>query len=119
MKVNRSVKLPAGSTLGTNFKEKINMATMTRTNKVSYKSKSDHVRALLDQGKTIAEITRLVPNMGYAFAYGIAKRYGKTETAANRKSVKQIKKTETTVEIITKVGLVIVNLETGAVSKKK
>lgn len=107
------------------------MATTTRVAKVTFKSKSDHARALLAEGKTIADLTRLIPGMGYAFAYGIAKRTphpdggSYAERAANRRSVKSV----TTVGDIVQVeivdpsgkylGRVSVNRTTGAVTTKK
>jgi hypothetical protein len=119
MKFTGTGQSGAGVHNATKFKENYTVATMTKSGKKTYESKSAHVRALLDEGKTIAEVCKLVPNMGYAFAYGIAKRYGKTETAAKRKATKVITRSETEVKIVTKVGVVIVNLETGQVSKKK
>lgn len=95
------------------------MATSTRSGKMQYKSKSDHVRALLDEGKTIAETTKLVPNMGYAFAYGIAKRYGKTETAAQRRKTKTVSIQDNKVKIMTGAGLITVEISTGKVTKTK
>ena len=100
-------------------KEFNQMSTRTRSNNVVFKSKSDHVRALLDEGKTIAEITKLVPNMGYAFAYGIAKRYGKSETAASRRKSKVVSIENNIVKIITGSGTVFVEISTGKVTKKK
>lgn len=105
------------------------MSTRTRTRAagqavptVTYRSKSDHVRHLLDQGKTIAEITRIVPGMGYAFAYGIAKRYGKADTAANRKKTKSVTvdPASTVVTIRCDNGIVIkVDRATGKVTRSK
>lgn len=102
------------------------MATTTRTPKgVQFKSKSDHARALFAEGKTVAEVTRLVPGMGYAFAYGIAKRAGFAETAANRRSVKSVSTVGdlVTVEIVTPdgthIGTVVVNRTTGKVTTRK
>lgn len=101
------------------------MATRTRTAATTFKSKSDHVRSLLDEGKTIAEITRIVPGMGYAFAYGIAKRYGKATTAANRRTTRQVTTVGDEVQIVIVTpegqitGKVFVNKTTGAVRKTK
>jgi hypothetical protein len=47
-------------------------------------TKSDRVRALLTSGKSIADSAREV-GIGYAFAYGIAKRAGLAESAAKRR----------------------------------
>jgi hypothetical protein len=89
---------------------------------VTYRSKSDHVRHLLDEGKTIAEITRIVPGMGYAFAYGIAKRYGKADTAAARKSTKAVSN-DTTSGIVTircdEGTVLVIDRATAKVTRKK
>lgn len=67
--------------------------TRTRAPKtVTYRTKSDHARALFAQGKTVAEVTKIVPDMGYAFAYGIAKRAGVNLTAANRRPTRAVSK---------------------------
>jgi hypothetical protein len=89
---------------------------------VTYRTKSDHVRALLDQGMSVAEITRVVPGMGYAFAYGIAKRYGKAATAATRRKTAAVKIDPDSgiVTIRTDVGTVItVDRATGKVRTTK
>lgn len=54
----------------------------TRTKPVV--TKSDRVRTLLGEGKTIAEAAKTV-GIGYAFAYGIAQRAGLAQTAAKRR----------------------------------
>lgn len=103
------------------------MATRTRartpgqaTPTVTYRSKSDHVRALLKQGKTVAEVTRIVPGMGYAFAYGIAKRAGLATTAAHRRPTAAVR-TDPATRIVTirpDSGPVIkIDLATGAIKK--
>lgn len=70
------------------------MATRTRsTNRVQtpttveFKSKSDHVRTLLNAGTSVADAAREV-GIGYAFAYGIAKRAGLAEVRAARRQPK-------------------------------
>ena len=102
------------------------MATTTRTPKgVQFKSKSDHARALFAEGKTVAEVTRIVPGMGYAFAYGIAKRAGVATTAANRRATKSVNTvgSDVIVEIVTPegvhIGSVTVNRESGKVTTRK
>jgi len=69
---------------------------------------------------SIADITRTVPGMGYAFAYGIAKRYGKAATAANRRSQAAVR-TDSTTRVVTihpdSGGTIMVDLATGAVKK--
>lgn len=102
------------------------MATRTRTPKgVQFKSKSDHARALFAEGKTVAEVTRIVPGMGYAFAYGIAKRAGMNLTAANRRATKSVTTVgdDVVVEIVTPegvhIGTVTVNRATGKVTTRK
>lgn len=84
------------------------------------KSKSDWVRRLLDEGKTIAEITRIVPDMGYAFAYGIAKRAGKNLTAANRRPTRAITTdpVSKSVTVQTAAGPVTVHMD-GSVTRPK
>lgn len=86
------------------------MATTTkRTRTVTYRTKSDHARALFAEGKTIAEVTKIVPGMGYAFAYGIAKRAGVNLTAANRRPTRAVAKdSDGKVTIQTAAGPVVV-----------
>lgn len=48
------------------------------------------MRALFAEGKSVAEVTRLVPGVGYAFAYGVAKRAGVAQTAANRRPTRAV-----------------------------
>lgn len=98
------------------------MATRTRTGnraktETVYKSKSDHARALFREGKTVAEVTRMV-NIGYAFAYGIAKRAGYAETAAKRKTTKLVTVVNGVVTIQTTVGPISVHPD-GTVTKPK
>lgn len=110
--------------------------TPKRTRKAApeYKSKSDHVRALLRKGMLLKDIVPVVPGMGYAFAYGIADRYplpkddpryeaGVTETyadvAAGRRAEKSIVKTDGAVIVTTAVGRVRVDLVTGKATKVK
>lgn len=101
------------------------MATQTRTPKTTYRSKSDHARALFAEGKTVVEVTRAIPSMGYAFAYGIAKRAGFADSAANRRATKSVSTVGdlVTVEIVTPegvhIGTVIVNRTTGKVTTRK
>ncbi len=96
------------------------MAIRTRTGnraetRVEYRSKSDHARALFREGKTVAEVTRIVPGMGYAFAYGVAKRAGLAATAADRRPQKTITTSNGSVFVKTAIGTVEINLETGKV----
>lgn len=101
------------------------MATQVRTPKVTYRSKSDHARALFADGKTVADVTRIVPGMGYAFAYGIAKRAGVASTAAKRRATKSVNTIgdDVIVEIVNPegvhVGTVTVNRSTGKVTTRK
>jgi hypothetical protein len=67
------------------------MATRTRTTNriatpatVTYSSKSDHARTLFRAGKSVTEVAAEL-GIGYAFAYGIAKRADLAETAAARR----------------------------------
>lgn len=102
------------------------MATRVRTPKgTTYGSKSDHMRALFAEGKSVAEVTRLVPGVGYAFAYGVAKRAGLAATAANRRATKSVAVvgSDVTVRIVTPegeyAGTVIVDMTTGKVRRTK
>jgi hypothetical protein len=60
------------------------MATTRTRTPVKPVSKSEKCRDLIRGGKTIAEAAREA-GMGYAFAYGVAKRAGLAETAAKRR----------------------------------
>jgi hypothetical protein len=86
-------------------------------------TKSDRARQLLDEGKSVADLTRLIPGMGYAFAYGIAKRYGKAETAAHRRQPKTVQTVGDLVQVAIVneagefTGYVRVNTKTGQVTK--
>lgn len=48
-------------------------------------SKSARMRELFEAGKSVSEVTEIV-KVGYAFAYGVAKRAGYAETAATRRA---------------------------------
>lgn len=101
------------------------MATTTRSGKAVFKSKSDHARALFAEGKSVVEVTQTVPGMGYAFAYGIAKRAGFNLTAATRRATKSVTTVgdDVIVEIVTPegthIGTVTVNRATGKVTTRK
>lgn len=108
------------------------MATRTTTpKKVEYRSKSDHARALFREGKTVAEVTKVITTMGYAFAYGIAKKMDHPDGgtyaahAANRRAAKSISTVgdDVIVEIVTPegvhIGTVTVNRGTGKVTTRK
>lgn len=91
------------------------MATRTRTGTTTYKSKSDHARALFKAGKTVADVTREVPGMGYAFAYGIAKRLAESDPEYNLRTSAQPRKTRSVrvldggaVEVMTTAGKITV-----------
>lgn len=94
------------------------MATRIKYAGKVYESKSDAARAMFTDGKTVAEVTRLVPNMGYAFAYGVAKRAGVAMTAANRKPTKVVTMDAGTAVIRTAAGTVRVDLTTGKITRK-
>lgn len=97
------------------------MATRTRsrsagqaTPTVTFKSKSDWARHHLTAGRTIAEVKALSTSdpgslgpMDYAFVYGVAKRYGLAETAANRKRTARVK-------VDPDSGIVTLRLDTGS-----
>jgi hypothetical protein len=89
-------------------------------------SKSDWVRELLAEGKTIADVTRIVPNMGYAFAYGIAKRTphpdGGTyaERAADRRPQRAVTMTGGVVKVLIADGTFVkIDRATGKISRSK
>lgn len=50
-------------------------------------SKSEGMRLLYEAGYTVSKVAKVL-NVGYAFAYGVAKRAGLQLTAANRRPVK-------------------------------
>lgn len=115
------------------------MATRTRTGnsaktEIQYKSKSDFMRALFlgtDVGThkgthtcnqfdsapvtghgpthTVSEVTRIVPKLGYAFAYGVAQRAGVAKTAANRKATKLVTVQNGVVSVRTSAGTINVH----------
>lgn len=93
------------------------MAVKIRYGGKTFTSKSEAARAMFADGKTVTEVTHLVPNMGYAFAYGVAKRAGAAMTAANRKPTKVVTIHEGRAVIRTATGIVRVDLETGKVTK--
>jgi hypothetical protein len=51
---------------------------------LSASSKSEGMRILYDDGYTVAQVARVF-GIGYAFAYGVAKRHGVVDTAAERR----------------------------------
>ena len=57
--------------------------------------------------------------IGYAFAYGIAKRAGYASTAANRRAVRAVSVVGNVAEIRTPAGVVRVDLSTGSVRKSR
>lgn len=77
---------------------------------VVFKSKSDHMRTLFTEGKSIVEVAATV-GVGYAFAYGVAKSAGFAETAATRKSVKRVTITDDAVVIQTTAGPITVKID--------
>jgi len=99
------------------------MATRTRTgNRVTtpvFKSKTEAMRSLYESGATVTEVSTKV-GVGYAFAYGVAKRYGFATTAAHRKATKRVSVDSTTgtVTIQTTGGVVTVHAN-GRVTKGK
>lgn len=98
---------------------------MGRT-KTPAKTKSERARDLLAEGKSISDLTRLIPNMGYAFAYGIAKRTphpdGGTyaDHAANRRRTRAVTTDPETgiVKVATATGFVSVHPD-GTVKRSK
>lgn len=98
------------------------MATRIKYAGKVYGSKSDAMRAMFADGKSVTEVTRLFPAtnpVGYAFAYGVAKRAGANLTAANRKPAKAVRSEDGFAVIRTATGTVKVNLETGKVSRSR
>jgi hypothetical protein len=104
----------------TKFKENSTVATATnvknrhsvKNNKPEFKSKSDAMRALFAEGKTVTEVCKIV-DVGYAFAYGVAKRAKLNLTAANRRPTKAVKidGENNTVTVMTDKGPVVINKE--------
>lgn len=72
-----------------------------------FKSKSARFVSLLKSGKTVTEISKITGD-GYAFIYGVAKRNGFADQAANRRATK-------TVTIDRANGVTIVQTATGSV----
>lgn len=101
--------------------------TRTRTRKTTpeYRTKSDHARALFRSGVSIAEVTRTIPGMGYAFAYGIAKRLEasdpefKVRMVAGARKIKSVRRDGDEVIVAVPGGSVRVNVQTGAVKRTK
>lgn len=81
-------------------------------------TKSDRFRAMLKDGKTVAEIVHETGE-GYAFVYGVAKRAGMNLTAANRRPVRAVNTEGSVVKIAVPGGFVRVNRETGKVTRSK
>lgn len=113
------------ATVATKVRAKIDGKSTT------FESKSDMARALFTAGKSVKEVERAVPGMGYAFAYGIARKMphpdGGTfaDHAATRRETKVVTQSGdlVTVQIVapdgTFAGTVIVNARTGQVSRTK
>ncbi len=59
-------------------------------------SKSARMRELFEDGKSVKEVVRIMTpqKVGYAFAYGVAKRGGYAETAATRRAPANAKVSE-------------------------
>ena len=98
------------------------MATRTRSgNRITapvFKSKSDFVRDRLHAGRTISQAAADA-GIGYAFAYGIAKRAGLNLTSANRRKTRAVAVGEGgIVTVQTTAGPVIVHPD-GTVTKPK
>lgn len=114
-----------------------------RTTVPTYARKSDYARALMagtavgphsgihDCAQTdsdtipdhpathkVAEVSRIVPKMGYSFAYGVAKRYGLAESAADRKETKRVQILGDVVKVRTSSGIVTVHAD-GKVTRSK
>lgn len=96
------------------------MATTKTTRRTRSKSttKSDRFRAMLKDGKTIAEIVAETGE-GYAFVYGVAKRAGMNLTAAKRRPTRAVTNDGSVVKIAVPGGFVRVNRETGKVTRSK
>lgn len=99
------------------------MATRTRTrNRVQaapeFKSKSDHMRALFAGGQSVAQVAKDL-NVTYGFAFGVAKRAGYAETAANRRAVRKVTtESDGTVVVQTTIGAIRVSPD-GTVVKPR
>lgn len=102
------------------------MATKIRTSKsatspaTTFESKTEYAKDLFRKGKSVSEVSKTVPGMGYAFAYGIAKKGGWAATAAKRRQTRAVQTVGDEIEIRTDAGIVVrVNRVTGAVRKSK
>lgn len=91
-------------------------------------SKSDWFRELFAEGKTIADVQRIVPNAGYAFIYGVAKRTPDPEvpgasyadTRADRRPQRAISSEGSIVKVILADGSsVSIDRATGKITRKK
>lgn len=93
-----------------------------RSSAPEFKSKSEAMRAMFKEGKTITEVCKAL-GVGYAFAYGVAKRAGVNTTAANRRKARAVNVLDGVVEV--KIvdtegnfkGTVTVDLHTGQVKR--
>jgi len=98
-----------------------NMATRTRTgNRVTatqFKSKTDAMRSLYESGETVTSVAAKV-GVGYAFTYGVAKRYGFATTEAHRKPTRLVSVANGIVTVQTAIGPVSVHPD-GSVTKPK
>lgn len=61
----------------------------TRKSPVAFGSKSAAARAGFAAGKSVSTVAAEI-GIGYAFAYGIAKRAGYADTAANRRPTRAV-----------------------------
>lgn len=99
--------------------------TRNRSRKPEFKSKSEHMRALYTGGMSVADVCKTV-NVGYAFAFGVAKRMphpdGGTyaDRAAGRRKSRAVRVDRETgvVQVVTASGLVTVHPD-GTVKRSK
>jgi hypothetical protein len=62
---------------------------MSRKSVAAFGSKSAAARAMFKSGSTVSAVAAEI-GIGYAFAYGIAKRAGYAATAANRRPTRTV-----------------------------
>jgi DNA-binding protein HU-beta len=63
-------------------------APAIETKALAAASKSEGMRLLYDNGYSVSQVAKVF-SVGYAFAYGVAKRAGKVDTAAARRAPKR------------------------------
>lgn len=94
------------------------MATRIKFAGKTYDSKSEAARAMFAAEKSVTEVSNDL-KIGYAFAYGIAKRAGFATTAAKRRATRAVSETVEEYRVVTEAGIIAVNKVTGKSRKVK